>query len=97
MNLMTEIPRHSNRPPHTPAMTNFEKHLQALVLHAQQRVHACAFVMYQPPYLTIAHFDTAGALVVVADAQIDVDYTKTFTQLYSQLNAHTNSMRGTEL
>jgi len=75
-------------------MANFESHLQAVVLHAQQRVHPHAFAMYQPPYLTIAHFDSSGALQVLADTKIDSDYTKTFTQLYSQLSSQ-SSRRGT--
>lgn len=76
-------------------MANFERHLQAVVLHAQQRVHPRAFAMYQPPYLTIAYFDVAGALQVLADTKVDSDYTKTFTQLYSQLNTQA-SRRGAE-
>ena len=76
-------------------MANFESHLHAVVLHAQQRVHPRAFAMYQPPYLTIAYFDASGALGVLADTQIDGDYTKTFTQLYSQLSSQA-SRRGTE-
>ena len=77
-------------------MASFESHLNAIVMHAQQRVHPHAFVMFQPPYLTIAHFDQSGALQVLADTKIDRDYTKTFTQLYSQLGAYGNK-RGTEL
>lgn len=78
-------------------MANFENHLHAVVLHAQQRVHPRSFAMFQPPFLTIAYFDTGGALSVLADTRLDGDYTKTFTQLYSQLNGHANKIRrGTE-
>lgn len=75
-------------------MASFERHLNAVVLHAQQRVHPQSFAMFQPPYLTIAHFDQSGALNILADTKIDADYTKTFTQLYSQLNARASSVRG---
>lgn len=77
-------------------MASFESHLNAIVLHAQQRVHPQAFAMFQPPHLTIAHFDQSGSLQILADTKIDSDYTKTFTQLYSQLGA-IHSKRGTEL
>lgn len=76
-------------------MASFESHLSAIVMHAQQRVHPRAFAMFQPPYLTIAYFEQSGALHVLADTKIDSDYTKTFTQLYSQLRDY-NSKRGTE-
>lgn len=76
-------------------MASFENHLNAVIMHAQQRVHPRAFVMFQPPYLTIAHFDQSGSLHVLADTKIDSDYTKTFTQLYSQLSTY-SSRRGTE-
>lgn len=69
-------------------MASFENHMNAIVMHAQQRVHPRAFAMFQPPYLTIAHFDHTGALQVLADTKIESDYTKTFTQLYSQLGTH---------
>lgn len=76
-------------------MASFESHLSAVVMHAQQRAHPHAFIMFKPPYLTIAYFDPMGTLHVLADTKIDGDYTKTFTQLYSQLNNY-SSKRGTE-
>lgn len=75
-------------------MAKFETHLTAVVEYAQHKVHPQSFAMLQPPYLTIAHFDTSGALQILADTKIDGDYTKTFTQLYSQLNARASSVRG---
>lgn len=77
-------------------MASFESHLNAIVMHAQQKVHPRAFAMFQPPYLTLAYFDASGALQVLADTRIDSNYTKTFSQLYSQLNAY-KSRRGMEL
>ena len=79
----------------TMKMASFENHLNAVVMHAQQRIHPQAFAMFKPPYLTIAYFDSSGTLHILADTKIDSDYTKTFTQLYSQLSTH-SSRRGTE-
>lgn len=75
-------------------MAKFETHLTAVVEYAQQKVHPQSFAMFQPPYLTIAHFDSSGTLQILADTKIDGDYTKTFTQLYSQLNARVSDVRG---
>ena len=75
-------------------MAKFETHLQSIITHTQQRVHPRSFVMYQPPHLTLAYFSESGEFNVIADTVIDPDYTKTFTQLYSQLNAYISNMRG---
>lgn len=72
-------------------MAKFEDHLRSIVAHTQQRVHPRAFVIYQPPHLTLAHFSDTGELTIIADTTLDPDYTKTFTQLYSQLSAYRDS------
>jgi len=66
-------------------MIQFEDHLRAVVLHAQCKINRNSFAMYQPPYITIAYFDENGALVILADAQVENDYTDTFSSLYSQM------------
>ena len=64
----------------------FEHYLRGVVLHAQLKINPNCFAMYQPPYLTIAHFDDSSGLVILADARVEDDYTIAFSELYSQMN-----------
>lgn len=66
-------------------MDQFEYQLRVLVKYVQDHLNASAFVMYQPGYITVCHFDVNGGLHIIADAKMQETYTQTFGKLYEQI------------
>lgn len=67
-------------------MDNFEYQLRVLVAYTAQQLGVNAFALYQPGYLTIACFDDAGQLCVLADTKTAEDQLQVFSKLYEQIH-----------
>lgn len=66
-------------------MDQFEYQLNVLVKYVQNKINHTAFIMYQPGYITVCHFDSSGSLSIIADANIQSSYHDTFSNLYEQI------------
>ena len=74
-------------------MDHFEYQLRVLVKYVQDNLNASAFVMYQPGYITVCHFDINGGLHIIADTKMLETYQLTFGKLYEQIQ---NKIRESE-
>ena len=66
-------------------MDQFEYQLRVLVKYVQDHLNASAFVIYQPGYITVCHFDINGGLHIIADTKMLETYQLTFGKLYEQV------------
>lgn len=69
-------------------MDQFEYQLKVLVKYVQDNIDRNGFVMYQPGYITVCHFDHYGELNVIADSEMLETYKQTFGKLYEQIRVY---------
>lgn len=78
-------------------MDHFEYQLRVLVKYVQDNLNASAFVMYQPGYITVCHFDHNGGLQIIADTQMLETYPQTFGKLYEQIQQRIREVQHIEI